>query len=260
MIRRLCLVLTLVFAAPAAAEKPVLQVFGENMDSASPVPRVQAFRGDLVYLVASLEDAAGQPLAQRALRVGSSIGNPILQAELKTDDEGYARFTVLAEKPGLDRITVRGERVQAVVEIQVAGTTAFRDPRLAKMLGGMPDLKDVIPWERFLVARFELAPDGASGRAEFPPELRRLDGQNIRLAGFMIPLDPEERQRRFMLSASPPNCYFHLPGGPATLVEVESQKGIPFRDEVLVLSGRLRLLTNSGTGVFFRLEQAAADR
>ena len=249
--------LALLAGWPTFAQKnAVLQVFGENMVSQSATPRVEAFLGDLVYLVASLVDGTGKPLPKQRLQVASKTGNPILQSELITDDEGYARFTVLTQKAGLDRITVSSAGAQTQLEIRVATTTAFQDPRLVKMVGRMPDLKGVIPWERLLAARFVLAPDGASGRAEFMPELARLDGQTVRMAGFMIPLDPEEQQRRFMLSASPPNCYFHLPGGPATIVEVESPNGIDFRDEVLILAGRLRLLTQSDTGVFFKLEQA----
>ena len=41
---------------------------------------------------------------------------------------------------------------------------------------------------------------------EFPESLKRLDGETVRLKGFMYPLEAGEAHSTFLLSALPPAC------------------------------------------------------
>ena len=57
----------------------------------------------------------------------------------------------------------------------------------------------------------------------FSTEILGLDRTDVKVQGFMIPLDIGEKQKRFLLSAVPPHCQFCLPAGPDEIVEVEAR-------------------------------------
>lgn len=71
-----------------------------------------------------------------------------------------------------------------------------------------------------------------------------------------MPLEPEQKQKHFLLTSSPPSCFFHLPGGPAGAVEVLAPKGIDATWDLLVLDGRLETIERSEMGVVYRLHDA----
>ena len=56
----------------------------------------------------------------------------------------------------------------------------------------------------------------------------------------MLPLEPGEKHKRFLLSANVPSCPFCMPGGPESLVEVLCKEPIAFNMEPIVISGRCR--------------------
>ena len=90
----------------------------------------------------------------------------------------------------------------------------------------------------------------------FSEEVRALDRKTVRIKGFMYPLEQAERQSHFLLSAYPPHCAFCLPAGPNMLIEVASAKPVEFTYEPVLVSGRLELLDNDPTGLFYRLSEA----
>ena len=53
----------------------------------------------------------------------------------------------------------------------------------------------------------------------YSAEVKALDQKKQRLQGFMMPLDPGEQQRHFLLSSVPLTCSFCTPGGPESMVE-----------------------------------------
>jgi len=82
----------------------------------------------------------------------------------------------------------------------------------------------------------------------------------VSLAGYMMPMTPAMRQTAFLHSASPPSCFFHPPGGPTTIVLVETSvlptAPAPMTMGPLVLRGRLALVRESQVWTLYRLTEA----
>ncbi len=89
----------------------------------------------------------------------------------------------------------------------------------------------------------------------FTPEIKGLDKQELKLYGFMMPLDGgTTKQKRFLLTAWPPHCGFCMPGGPEMMVEVVTDKPIEYTMEPIVVGGKFAVLENDV--VYYRLTKA----
>jgi uncharacterized protein len=91
---------------------------------------------------------------------------------------------------------------------------------------------------------------------KFSAQITALDSKEIRLQGFMMPLEPGMKQKRFLLSANVPSCPFCMPGGPDSLIEVLCKKPIAFNMEPIIVSGKLSVLSDDPTGLWYRLTDA----
>lgn len=125
------------------------------------------------------------------------------------------------------------------------------DPALFKPL---PELKGVVSWKtlsqvELVKAKDRFVPQYAAGVTE-------LDKKEVRLQGFMMPLTMGDQQSHFILSAMPQSCMFCMPGGPEQLVEVKSKKPIKYTFDPVILSGKMAVLTDDPTGIFYRLTDA----
>lgn len=92
----------------------------------------------------------------------------------------------------------------------------------------------------------------------FSEELKKLDGQEITLKGFMFPLDETEKQANFLFGPFPLNCPFQYHVGPALVIEAQAdKKPVPFSYDPVMLRGRLELVANDPEfSVFYRLKDA----
>ncbi len=94
-------------------------------------------------------------------------------------------------------------------------------------------------------------------QVEFPPELLALDGDVVTVTGFMVPLEAKAAQTRFLLTQTPQDCEFCLEGGPESYIEVQSEP-LAFSMKPFVMEGRLVLLPNDSSGMYFRMADAKA--
>jgi uncharacterized protein len=126
-------------------------------------------------------------------------------------------------------------------------------PYMAKPL---PELKGVVSWKTL----GQVTPVKQQDRfvPQFSKEIVALDKKDVKLQGFMMPLDMGEKQKRFILVALPPSCAFCLPGGPDQLVEVVARTPVKFGFEPIVLSGRFAVLKDDPMGLYYRLVDAVA--
>ena len=113
---------------------------------------------------------------------------------------------------------------------------------------------DVLPWS--LLTRVKTKVEKNRVLPVFPPEILVLDGKPQRVQGFMMPLEPGEKQTHFLLSSVPLSCSFCLPGGPESMIEVKSRKPIRYGLEPLVVQGRLAVLPNDPYGLYYRITDA----
>ncbi len=85
-----------------------------------------------------------------------------------------------------------------------------------------------------------------------------LNDKTQRIQGFMMPLEPGERQRHFLLSSVPLTCSFCLPGGPESMVEVRTKTPVKYSMEPVVVEGRLQVLSDDPHGLYYRINDAVA--
>ena len=91
----------------------------------------------------------------------------------------------------------------------------------------------------------------------FSDEVQALDGQTVRLAGFMIPLDFSQIQSNFLISMLPGDgCYFHMPGGAESIAEVQAEEGVEFSYDTIEMVGTLQVLKEDPYGLLYRIVDA----
>ncbi len=91
----------------------------------------------------------------------------------------------------------------------------------------------------------------------FDPAIQALSQQpEVKLAGYMMPLDMQDNQKRFVLSSTPPNCPFCPPGGPDSLIYVEAAKPVKFTYDVVQISGRFQALPKDPNGLLYKVTAA----
>jgi hypothetical protein len=78
-----------------------------------------------------------------------------------------------------------------------------------------------------------------------------------RIQGFMLPLEPGERHRRFLLSRVPLSCGFCLPGGPESMIEVRTKIPVKYSLEAVVVEGQFLALNDDEYGLYYRLTDAS---
>ena len=131
------------------------------------------------------------------------------------------------------------------------GVPAAASPEMFKPL---PERKDVVSWKT--LSQVELVKVKDRYVAQFSDAVAKLDKKEVKLQGFMMPLEMGDKQKHFILSAMPQSCAFCLPGGPEQLVEVLSKTPVAYGFEPIVLTGKLAVLKDDPTGVFYRLTDA----
>ena len=118
----------------------------------------------------------------------------------------------------------------------------------------LPERQDVVSWK--LLGQVEVVKVKDRFIPQFAAGIAALDKKDVKLQGFMMPLEMGDKQTHFILSAMPQSCAFCLPGGPEQLVEIKSKTPVKYTFDPVVLSGRLAVLKDDPTGVYYRLTDA----
>ena len=122
----------------------------------------------------------------------------------------------------------------------------------------LPDRKDVLSWK--VLSQVELVKQKDRYVPQFAKDVAALDQKQVKLQGFMMPLSVGDKQSHFVLTAMPQTCAFCLPGGPESMVEVKSKTPVKYTFEPVVLTGKLAILKDDPTGVFYRLTDAVPSK
>ncbi len=132
-----------------------------------------------------------------------------------------------------------------------------RDLRALKMMEELfPEATgDIVPWTIIGLSKELAVQKGADVvvKPAYDKQVLALDGKVIKVKGFMLPLEPSDKQGRFILSPLPVDCSFCLPAGPNLMIQVEAKTPIAYTWDVMVVSGRLALLPESEDGLFYKL-------
>ena len=84
-----------------------------------------------------------------------------------------------------------------------------------------------------------------------------LNEKTQRIQGFMMPLEPGEKQRHFLLSSVPLTCSFCTSGGPESMVEVRTKTPVKYGMEAVVVEGKFQILNDDSYGLYYRMTDAA---
>jgi len=115
----------------------------------------------------------------------------------------------------------------------------------------LPARADVVPWS--VLTSVTTRVEKQRVVPQFQPAQSALAGKVQRIQGFMLPLEPGERQRHFLLTSVPASCGFCVPGGPESMVEVRTRTPVAYTIEPVVVEGRFSVLRDDPMGLFYRL-------
>ena len=115
---------------------------------------------------------------------------------------------------------------------------------------------DVLPWSMLTDVKTKTVKNRIL--PVFTPQLQALNQKSQRIQGFMMPLDPGEKQKHFLISSVPLTCSFCLPGGPESMVEVRTKTPVPYSLEAVVVEGRFVVLADDPYGMYYRMTDAVA--
>ena len=76
----------------------------------------------------------------------------------------------------------------------------------------------------------------------FSEEVKALEGQEIEIKGYVIPVEGYKSHTEFIFSAFPYNmCFFCGGAGPETVMEVYADEAIQYKTEAIKIKGTLEL-------------------
>lgn len=91
----------------------------------------------------------------------------------------------------------------------------------------------------------------------FGKEITELEGKEITVKGYIIPVEGYKNHKEFIFSAFPYNmCFFCGGAGPETVMEVESKEGVNFTAEQIVIKGTLKLNDEDINRLMYKLVNA----
>ena len=113
---------------------------------------------------------------------------------------------------------------------------------------------DVLPWSVLTDVKTRLVKNRLL--PVFPANVQALNLKSQRVQGFMMPLEPGEKQKHFLLSSVPLTCSFCVPGGPESMVEVKTKTPIRYSMEPVVVEGQFAVLPDDPYGLYYRINDA----
>jgi len=119
----------------------------------------------------------------------------------------------------------------------------------------LPERSDVVSWKT--LSQVEPRKENEKIVPLFAKEILALDKKDVKIQGFMVPIESEARQKHFVLSAVPPSCPFCMPAGPEAMVEIRLKDGIDFDLNPIVVLGRFSVRNDDPRGVFYTLTDGA---
>ncbi len=120
----------------------------------------------------------------------------------------------------------------------------------------LPARDDVLPWSMLTEVKTKTVKNRVL--PVFTAPVLALNGKNQRIQGFMMPLEPGERQKHFLLSVVPLTCSFCTPGGPESMVEVTTKTAVKYTMEPVTVEGKFLVLSDDSYGLYYRITDAVS--
>lgn len=146
---------------------------------------------------------------------------------------------------------------RAMLAVGVAlGLQGFQTVRIAPIV---PDHPDDPRWSMFRGVQVDTDLAKGVAVAHFPPELTKISGHTMEIAGYMMLLDANDVTRHFILTRRSTGCPFCPPNEANEAVELFTEKPVQFESRQVLVTGKLTLLPSSDQGLFFRVQGASVQ-
>ena len=91
----------------------------------------------------------------------------------------------------------------------------------------------------------------------FSEEIKALDGKEVTVKGFIIPVEGYKSHKEFIFSAFPYSmCFFCGGAGPESVMEVSATEPVAYTAETIVLKGKLKLNSSDVNKLMYALTDA----
>ncbi len=130
------------------------------------------------------------------------------------------------------------------------------EPAPSHLRLGVPDMAGALDWSLLAQAGETRFRDGEISR--FPAALRALDGQDVLLGGYMMPFSDAARHQQFLLGGLQFHCASCLSNDLTRVVAVRAAEAVTRSEAPLMVRGRLSLIEEQQSPLFYRLDDARA--
>ena len=120
----------------------------------------------------------------------------------------------------------------------------------------LPERKDVVAWSVLTDVKTKALKNRIL--PQFNASQLALNEKPQRVQGFMMPLEPGEKQKHFLLTSVPLTCSFCTPGGPESMVEVKTKTAVKYTLEPVTVEGRFLVLNDDSFGLYYRMTDAVS--
>ena len=114
---------------------------------------------------------------------------------------------------------------------------------------------DDLLWKEFVKCKITMDRN-LSSKITYITGVKALDGKEVTISGFMLPLEAKDRFSHFLLSKNAPSCAYCPPSSSNEVIEIFSSKPVAWKENLITLSGTLILVNDGGKGVFFQIKNA----
>ncbi|MES3631040.1 MAG: DUF3299 domain-containing protein [Longimonas sp.] len=91
----------------------------------------------------------------------------------------------------------------------------------------------------------------------FSDDVKALDGDAVRIEGFIMPIEVGGGQRTFLLTRNPSQgCFFCDNEGPESMIEVHAEHDTDFTYDAVAVQGTMHVLENDDMGLYYRITEA----
>jgi len=142
-------------------------------------------------------------------------------------------------------MALQGAAAQAVI----GQGPGYHDPR--SPFAPLQEKEGILTWE--LLSSVTTKADKTKLTPVFPAKVLALDKRKVKVQGFMMPLEPGDKQHHFLLSSVPTSCNFCVPAGPEGLIEVRTKQAVRYSLEPVVVEGILAVLSDDPYGMYYRV-------
>ncbi len=130
------------------------------------------------------------------------------------------------------------------------------EPAPAHLRLGVAAQNGALDWGLLAEAGETRFRDGEISR--FPAALRALHGQDVQLYGYMMPFSDAAAHQQFLIGGLQFHCPTCLSGDLARVVAVRAEAPVAFNTSPVLLHGKLSLIEEAQSPLFYRLDGASA--